>query len=182
MTEAVAAAGIIVRDAVDADLDIITRIYAHHVRHGLGTFEETAPDHAEHVRRFRSVRADRLPYLVAELDGGVRGYAHAMPYRPRSAYRYTVENSIYIDPDWYRRGLANTLMVALIARCTEAGKRQMIAVIGDSANAASIGLHARHGFRLAGTLPSAGFKFDRWVDSVIMCRALGDGAESLPSI
>lgn len=173
--------GPIIRDATLSDLSEITRIYAHHVLHGLASFEEKPPDEAEIWRRFDMVRGKGLPYLVAEVDGVVRGYAYALPYRERSAYRFTVENSVYIDPTMQRRGIARALMGALIEGCTAAGARQMVAVIGDSANAASIGLHARLGFRPAGALPSVGYKFGRWVDSVIMTRPLGEGDRSAPS-
>jgi phosphinothricin acetyltransferase len=171
----------IVRPATAADIPAATLIYAHHVRTGLASFEETPPTAAEMLRRFERVVGLGLPYLVAEVEGGVRGYAYAAPYRERTAYRFTVENSVYIDRDWGRRGLGQALMRELIALSAAAGKRQMIAVIGDSANAASIGLHAALGFRLAGTLPSVGFKFGRWVDSVLMVRPLGDGDATRPS-
>jgi len=169
-----------IRDARPEDLADIARIYAHHVLTGLASFEEVPPDAQEHLRRYHVVLARHLPYIVAEIEGAVRGYAYAMPYRDRSAYRYAVEDSVYVDADWVRRGIASSLMVALIERCAGAGMRQMIAVIGDSANQGSIGLHARHGFRPAGTLPSVGYKFGRWVDSVIMARPLGDGDRTDP--
>ena len=181
MTRPRPAADLLVRDAVEPDLADVARIYAHHVLNGLASFEETPPDVAEHNRRYEAALAAGLPYLVAEMEGAVRGYAYALPYRARSAYRFAVEDSIYIDPEWTRRGIANALLSALIEGCANAGKRQIIAVIGDSANAASIGLHARHGFRIAGTLPSVGLKFGRWVDSVIMVRPLGNGDLSIPA-
>lgn len=180
MSAAAGTADPTVRDAGPHDAAAIAGIYAHHVLNGLASFEEVAPDEAEHRRRMDRVRASALPYLVAEIAGTVRGYAYALPYRDRSAYRYTVEESIYIDAAWRGCGIASALMPVLIARCTEAGMRQLVAVIGDSANAASIGFHARHGFRHAGTLPSVGYKFGRWVDSVIMTRALGEGDRSAP--
>ena len=170
----------VVRDARADDLTVIHAIYAHHVATGLASFEETAPDPAEQRRRMEAVAGHGLPYLVAELDGGVRAFAYATPYRERSAYRYAVEDSIYVAEGWERRGIGAALLGALIERCTAVGKRQMIAVIGDSANASSIGLHARHGFRLAGTLPAVGFKFGRWVDSVIMTLPLGGGERTPP--
>lgn len=172
---------IVVREATESDFTDIARIYAHHVRTALATFEEMPPDAGELLRRFESVRGQGLPYFVGVVDGVVRGFAYAMPYRDRSAYRYAVEDSIYVDHEWTRRGIATALLEALIGECTRAGKRLMVAVIGDSANAASIGLHARHGFRLAGTLPSVGFKFRRWVDCVIMVRPLGEGDFTIPA-
>lgn len=180
MTPALKAEGPMVRNAVPSDISEITRIYAHHVLNGLASFEETPPDAGEMTRRFDAIHEKSLPYLIAEIDGHICGYAYAMLYRERSAYRYTVENSIYIDPEWQRRGVASALLHRLIDACAATGARQMIAVIGDSANAASIGLHARHGFRAAGTLPSVGYKFGRWVDSVIMVRPLGDGDLTQP--
>ncbi len=172
--------GAVIRPAGIDDLARITTIYAHHVRHGFASFEETPPDAAEHRRRMEAVEARGLPYLVAELDGGIRGYAYAGPYRDRSAYRFAVEDSIYIAPDWSRRGLGAALLDALIVQCTGLGLRQMIAVIGDSANTPSIALHSRLGFRMVGTLPSVGYKHARWVDSVIMARPLGDGDRTPP--
>lgn len=173
--------GAAVRNATDDDLADISRIYAFHVENGLASFEETPPSVDEMARRLAAVRAQGLPYLVAECGGGVRGYAYATCYRDRSAYRYSVESSVYVDRDWVRRGVANALLQELILRCTAAGRRQMIAVIGDSGNVASIGLHARHGFRVAGMLPSVGYKFGRWVDSILMVLALGDGDHSHPN-
>jgi len=178
---AAAPSAIRVRPATAADLSSIQAIYAHFVLTGLATFEEVPPGIEEIRRRFERVAGLGLPYLVADLDGGVRGYAYAAPYRDRSAYRYAVEGSIYIDRNWQRRGLGHALLRELIVRAAAAGKRQMIAVIGDSANAASIGLHAALGFRLAGTLPSVGFKHGRWVDSVLMVLPLGDGDATLPA-
>ena len=161
-----------IRPAGEDDLAAVTAIYAHHVLTGLATFEETAPDADEMRRRHDEVQRLGLPFLVAELEGGVRGFAYATPYRERSAYRYTVEDSIYVDGGWERRGIATELLTALIERCAALELHQMIAVIGDSANARSIALHARTGFRVAGVLPEVGFKFGRWVDSVIMTRPL----------
>jgi phosphinothricin acetyltransferase len=180
MRPAAARSSIVVRPAAPADLAAIHTIYTHYVLTGLATFEETPPGLEEIRRRFERVAGYGLPYLVADLDDGVRGYAYAAPYRDRSAYRYAVEGSIYIDRGWQRRGLGHALLSALIDRSAAAGRRQMIAVIGDSANAASIGLHAALGFRLAGTLPSVGFKHGRWVDSVLMVRPLGEGDATLP--
>ena len=176
-----ARAGVSLRDAAPADLPSITRIYAHHVRHGLASFEDEPPDEAEMARRFDDVRGRGLPWLVAaDAEATVRGYAYAMPYRLRSAYRFTLEDSIYIEPSWLRRGLGGALLARLIEHCTAANYRQMVAVIGDSGNAASIALHDRLGFRRVGLLPAVGFKHQRWIDCVLMQRELGDGAATLP--
>jgi L-amino acid N-acyltransferase YncA len=174
------AAPVLVRDASDSDLAAIHAIYTHHVRNGLGSFEETPPDLAEMARRRSEVLSRRLPYLAAEIDGRLVGYAYAGPYRPRSAYRFSVEDSVYVAPDIHRRGVARALLAELIERCTALGYRQMIAVIGDSANRGSIGLHASMGFREAGRLHAIGFKLGRWVDSVLMQRTLGPGDSSQP--
>ena len=173
---------IIVREATDADMAAVTAIYAHHVQHGLASFEETPPDPAEMLARRRTVLQRGCPYLVAERDGEVVGYAYASAYRPRPAYRFTVEDSIYVRHDLAGRGVGARLLQQLIIGCEQAGFRQMIAVIGDSANAASIGLHARFGFRHSGKQTSVGFKFGRWVDSIEMQRALGSGDATLPDI
>jgi phosphinothricin acetyltransferase len=179
MTAALAAP-VLVRDASDSDLAAIHAIYTHHVQNGLGSFEEIPPDLAEMARRRSEVLSRRLPYLAAEIDGRLVGYAYAGPYRPRSAYRFSVEDSVYVAPDIHRRGVARALLAELIARCTALGYRQMIAVIGDSANRGSIGLHASLGFREAGRLHAIGFKLGRWVDSVLMQRTLGPGDSSQP--
>ena len=155
-------------------------IYAHHVLHGLASFEETPPSLEEMERRYRDVIERRLPYLVAELDGVVAGYGYCAPYRTRSGYRYALEDSVYVRPDMLGRGVGAALLNELIRRCEELGYRQLIAVIGDSAHAASINLHAACGFLRVGTLRSVGFKFGRWVDSVIMQRPLGRGDATLP--
>src|SRR3954468_2697819 len=169
-----------IRPATEADLPPVTEIYAHAVLHGTATFELIAPDLAEMTRRLRSLTDGGFPYLVATLDDDVGGYAYAGPYRPRPAYRFTVENSIYLDPAIHRRGLGLVLLRRLIEECEQRGYRQMIAVIGDSANAGSVGVHARCGFQMIGTHPNVGFKFGRWLDAVMMQRALGDGAATLP--
>jgi L-amino acid N-acyltransferase YncA len=168
------------RDAQSGDAPAIQEIYAEHVLTGLASFEETPPDSNEMRRRMEEIRAAGLPYLVAELDGKVSGFAYASPFRNRSAYRYTVEDSVYIAGDALHRGLGRALLGAIIERCTALGYRQMIAVIGDSANDASIGLHAHLGFIMSGTMPAVGFNFGRWVDSVRMQRALGAGADTPP--
>ena len=167
-----------IRDATEADMSSVQSIYAWHVIHGLASFEEEPPNAAEITRRFCEVLARSLPYLVAELDGKVVGYAYASPYRSRSAYRFTVEDSVYLDRATYGKGIGRALLAELIARCERLGFAQMIAVIGDSANAASIGLHGAMGFARAGLLSAVGFKHGRWVDSVIMQRSLSARAAS----
>jgi phosphinothricin acetyltransferase len=169
-----------VRPATAGDLPAIHSIYAHHVLHGLASFEEEPPSMEELARRFRDVTGRGLPYLVAELDGTLAGYGYCAPYRSRSAYRYALEDSVYVRHDMTGRGVGRRLLEELIRRCEGLGYRQMIAVIGDSANAASIGLHESEGFLRAGTLRSVGFKFGRWVDSVIMQRPLGPGDATKP--
>lgn len=169
-----------IRAATAADIPAITAIYAFEVREKTASFELTPPDAAEMMRRFTAITGGGFPYLAADADGRLAGYAYAGPYRPRPAYRYTVENSVYLDPAFYRRGIGRALLHELIAQCTARGYRQMIAVIGDSANAASIGLHRRAGFAMIGTHPDVGFKFGRWLDSVQMQLALGEGGSTLP--
>ncbi|HKI64466.1 MAG TPA: GNAT family N-acetyltransferase [Burkholderiales bacterium] len=168
------------RPAAPADLAAIHAIYAHHVRGGVASFEETPPAPQEMRRRFEEITARGLPYLALELDGAVAGFGYCAPYRARSAYRYALEDSVYIRHDMLRRGVGRALLGALVARCAELGYRQLIAVIGDSANTASIALHAGQGFVRVGTLRSVGFKFGRWVDSVIMQRPLGPGDATRP--
>ena len=156
-------------------------IYAHHVLHGLASFEEEAPSVDELERRYRDVLNRGLPYLVAELDGAIAGYGYCAPYRPRSAYRFALEDSVYVRHDMTGRGVGRRLLEELIRRCEDLGYRQLIAVIGDSANTASIGVHAACGFLRVGTLRSVGFKFGRWVDSVFMQRPLGRGDSTQPN-
>ena len=148
--------------------------------HGLASFEESAPGEAELRNRRQAVLALGLPYLVAERAGRIVGYAYATQYRARSAYRHSLENSVYVREGEGGRGIGEALLVALIERCEGGPWRQMVAVIGDSANAASIGLHRKLGFRAVGTLAAVGFKFGRWVDSVLMQRPLGEGDRTLP--
>lgn len=181
MSQTSSALPVIVRPSEETDLPAITAIYSHHVLHGFGSFEEVPPDQAEMVRRRAEILSKGFPYLVAELDGRAVGYAYANHYRPRIAYRFSVEDSIYVAPDAPRKGIGRALLSSLIARCTGQGYRQMVAVIGDTQNLGSIGLHAALGFRVVGTLPSIGFKHGRWVDSVFMQRALGPGDSSLPN-
>lgn len=170
-----------IRPTGEADLPAVTAIYEHAVRFGTATFELIPPDLAEMTRRYRALMDGGFPYFVAVLDGRVAGYAYAGPYRPRPAYRFTVENSVYLDPAVHRRGVGLKLMERLIAECDARGFRQMIAVIGDSTNVGSIGLHRRCGFEMIGIHPDVGLKFDRWLDTVMMQRALGEGAASVPA-
>jgi L-amino acid N-acyltransferase YncA len=173
-------ARVAIRAGTRADVTAIAAIYAHHVLTGLASFEIAPPDEAEIARRRDGILARSLPYLVAELDGGVAGYAYAAPYRERPAYRYTLEDSVYVAPAAGRRGVGRALLDSLLATCARLGYRQMIAVIGDSGNIASIALHAACGFAHAGLLPGVGFKHRRWVDSVLMHRALGSGDRADP--
>jgi phosphinothricin acetyltransferase len=171
---------IFVRDASDTDMHAVAKIYATHVLHGLASFEEIPPSLEEMKSRRASVLQLGLPYLVAEMDGRVVGYSYATFYRTRPAYRYTVEDSVYVEDGLNGRGIGTLLLAELIARCERGPWRQMLAVIGDSGNAGSIALHRRMGFTPAGSLTSVGFKFGRWVDSVFMQRALGAGDSRLP--
>ena len=170
-----------IRPATEADLPAITEIYEHAVCHGTATFELIPPDLAEMTRRFRALMDDGFPYFVARVDGEVIGYAYAGPYRPRPAYRFTVENSVYLKPAIHRRGIGLLLMQQLLSACKACGHRQMIAVIGDSANAGSLGVHTRCGFQMIGTHPNVGLKFGRWLDIVMMQLALGEGAGTIPA-
>lgn len=175
--EASGDAGIVrVRIAVEADITVVRAIYAHHVLTGTGSFEENAPDTDDMVARFRSVSSRGLPYLVADVDGVVRGFAYAAPFRPRSAYRFTVEDSVYVDPITVGRGIGRCLLASLIECCREQGLRQMVAMIGDTDNRRSIALHAALGFRPAGTLHQVGCKFGRSLDVVFMQRPLIDNS------
>src|SRR5262245_16949840 len=165
----------LVRPARAEDFDAIQSIYAHHVLHGLASFEETPPAVQEMRRRYEEVISKSLPYLAAEDAGEVLGYGYCTLYRTRSAYRHTLEDSVYVREGKHRKGVGRAILAALIERSEHLGYRQLIAVIGDSAQAPSIGLHASLGFLRAGTLRSVGFKFGRWVDTVIMQRPLGRG-------
>lgn len=177
---AVTHGALIVRDALPADMAAIRAIYAHHVLHGLASFEEAVPSLDEMLARRGSVLAQGLPYLAAEQYGAIVGYCYAGSYRPRPAYRHTVEDSVYVADGNAGRGIGRALLSALIARCEAGPWRQMLAVIGDSGNAGSIGLHRALGFETVGTLRAVGFKFGRWVDSVLMQRALGTGDGTPP--
>lgn len=171
---------VVIRDANEADMTAVQRIYARHVLHGLASFEEVPPSVHDLIGRRISVLAAGLPYLVAERDGEVVGYSYATGFRPRSGYRHTIEDSVYVAEGHAGKGIGSILLEALISRCEVGPWRQMIAVIGDSANAPSIALHRRFGFRLVGTLGSAGLKLGRWVDVVLMQRSLGVGDQTLP--
>jgi L-amino acid N-acyltransferase YncA len=163
----------IVRDSREDDMAQLQAIYAHHVLHGTASFEEQPPALAEMLRRRADVLARGLPYLVAESDGRLVGYSYATPYRARSAYRFSIENSVYVAPGLVRAGIGRALLTELIARCEAGEWHQMIAVIGDSRNVASIALHERLGFRMVGTLRNVGLKFGRWLDTVLMQREFG---------
>jgi L-amino acid N-acyltransferase YncA len=170
-----------IRPAKTADIPAITRIYAHAVEHGTASFELAPPDEAEMARRMNDLVGSGYPYLVAEIDGVLHGYAYVGPYRARPAYRLTVEDSVYIAPDSHRRGIGRALLAALIEAAEARGFRQMITVIGDSTKqASSIGLHAAAGFQHIGILQDVGFKHGRWLDSVLMQRALGQGGKTAP--
>jgi L-amino acid N-acyltransferase YncA len=169
-----------IRPAGPSDLTAVTRIYADAVLHGTASFEIEPPDQDEMARRFAELASGGFPYLVAQNAGTVAGYAYAGPYRARPAYRWTVEDSIYVAADSQRRGIGRALLDRLIVEAERCGFRQMIAVIGDSNQPGSIALHAAAGFRLVGTFEAVGFKFDRWLDSVLMQRPLGQGAAAGP--
>jgi L-amino acid N-acyltransferase YncA len=168
-----------IRPATPADLAAVTAIYDHAVRHGTASFELESPDASEMARRRQALVDAGYPYLVAEIDGAIAGYAYVGPYRSRPAYRWSVEDSIYVAPHMNRRGVGAALLGRLIVEAERSGFRQMIAVIGDSAQTPSIALHRAAGFRPIGTIENVGFKFGRWLDSVLMQRPLGPGA-SLP--
>ena len=169
---------LLIRPATADDMPAVTAIYAHAVLHGSATFELEPPDAAEMARRRDDVLAKGLPWLVAARDSRVLGYAYAAPFRPRLAYRYCLEDSIYLDPDARGQGVGRLLLAELVAACESRGARQMLAVIGDSANAASIGLHRTLGFEHVGTMQAAGWKFERWLDVVVMQKSLGAGSAS----
>ena len=173
---------ILIRPATQADIPAITRIYQHAVRHGTASFELEPPDEAEMARRMKAVLDGNFPYFVAEIGDQngkhVAGYAYVSAYRTRPAYRFTVENSVYVAPEMHRRGIGKILLLKLIEDCTARGFRQMIAVIGDSNQAASIGVHKACGFAPAGNLKSIGWKFGQWLDTPLMQLALGPGAST----
>ena len=171
----------IIRAASEGDADALAAIYGHHVLHGFGTFEEEPPSPAEMDTRRAAIAGRGLPYLVAEAEGKVLGFAYAGPFRPRAAYRYTVEDSVYIAPEAVGRGVGRAVLTAVLSACEELGVRQVVAVIGDSGNAASIGLHRSLGFTDAGVGKSFGFKHGRWVDIVWMQKSLNGGNETTPT-
>lgn len=162
----------LVRPATASDLPAVAAIYSYYVKHSTSTFEIEDPGVAEITRRWSDISDRKLPFLVAEVNGVPAGYGYAGPYRQRRAYRFTVEDSVYIHPDYLRRGFGRQLLAAIIRECQAGGAQQMIAIVGDSANIASVRLHAAHGFRTIGTLEGVGLKFGRWVDTVIMQRSL----------
>ncbi len=170
----------IVRPAAETDADVLAEIYGDAVEHGFGTFEEVPPSAADMDARRRAVQDMGLPYLVAEADGRVLGFAYASPFRPRAAYRYTLEDSVYVSPDAKGQGVGRAVLAAVIAACEALGVRQLMAVIGDSQNAGSIGLHRSLGFEQTGVGHSVGFKHGRWVDIVHMQKALNGGDSRLP--
>ena len=172
--------GLTIRDSGESDIAAITAIYRHHVLHGLASFEEVPPAPDELASRRRQIVALGLPYLVAEHSARVLGYCYAGPYRPRSAYRFTLEDSIYVDAGEVGRGIGRALLGSLLEQCTELGYRQMVAVIGGSDQWPSIRLHETLGFSRTGLLPAVGFKFGSWIDCVLMQRALGPGAVTPP--
>ena len=166
-----------IRPAKPSDIPAITRIYAHAVEHGTASFELTPPDEAEMGRRMQALLDGKFPYFVAEIDGAIAGYAYASLYRTRPAYRFTVEDSVYVAPDMHRRGIGKVLLEKLIEACTALGFRQMIAVIGDSNQAASIGVHKACGFVDAGNLRDIGWKFGRWLDTPVDAARTGAGSD-----
>jgi phosphinothricin acetyltransferase len=181
MSETSPAAAPVIRDATDADFPSIQAIYAYHVHTGVASFEETPPSTEELQHRRAAVLSHGLPYIVALVDGKVAGYAYATLYRPRAAYRYTIEDSIYIDDACRGRGVGRALLAALIERCEQGPWRQMIAVIADGGRGGSLSLHRDAGFELVGTLKAVGFKHGRWLDSTLMQRALAHGSDTLPA-
>jgi phosphinothricin acetyltransferase len=169
-----------IRPATAADITAITAIYAHAVNTGTASFELEAPSEAEMARRMNTLLDSGYPYIVATAGGALAGYAYAGPYRPRPAYRFAVEDSIYVDQTAQRRGVGRVLLEQLILESEQRGFRQMVAIIGDSANAPSIELHRTLGFRMVGAFENVGYKFGRWLDSVMMQRELGEGASTKP--
>lgn len=168
------------RPSQDGDIPAITAIYGHHVLHATGTFETEPPSAADMAARRADVLGKGLPYLVAEREGRVLGFAYCQWFKPRPAYRFSAEDSIYLHPDAAGQGLGKQLLAALVERAEAAGVRKLIAVIGDSGNAGSIGVHRSLGFQKAGVIQSCGWKFGRWLDIVLMERALGEGDRTPP--
>ena len=175
---------ILIRASTDADVSAMLAIYRHHISRGvgdLGAYEAEPLEDEDMKRRRKNMRKHRLPHLVAEVEGAVAGYAYAVPFRKRPAYRYTLKHSIYIHPAFVNRGIGRTLLSALMDACAAAGYRQLIGYI-DAANQASLRLHEAFGFVRVGLLPAVGFKFGEWADSVMMQRALGAGATTPPDL
>ncbi len=170
----------LIRPSAEHDLPAITRIYAHHVLHGTGTFETTPPTLEEMTARRADVLSKGLPWLVAEEAGEVLGYAYGNWFKPRPAYRFSVEDSIYLAPEAAGKGLGRALLAELLATLERSGIRKVMAVIGDSANAGSIGVHKALGFEQVGVVPACGWKFGRWLDIVMMQRAIGEGDRTPP--
>jgi L-amino acid N-acyltransferase YncA len=170
----------IIRPATAEDAPAMAALYAHHVLHGVASFEETPPTAGEMAARLQAVRARGLPWLVAEEGGRILAYAYAGPYHSRAAYRFTAEDSVYVAPDAMRRGLGRALLEAVIAACEAMGLRQMVALITASADSGSVALHRSLGFEPIGTLPAVGYKHGRWLDVVIMQKALNGGSDSGP--
>jgi phosphinothricin acetyltransferase len=169
-----------IRPATPADIPAITRIYAHAVRHGTASFELEPPDEAEMAKRQQALLDGGYPYIVAQIGDAVAGYAYAGAYRTRPAYRFSVEDSVYVDPAMHKRGIGRILLAKLIDEATQHGFRLMIAVIGDSAQTPSIELHRALGFEMIGPIKNVGFKHGKWLDTVLMQRALGEGATTTP--
>jgi len=172
----------LIRPSRDEDLDAVTRIYGHHVLNGTGTFETTPPSLADMTARRADVLGKGLPWLVAEEDGQVMGFAYGNWFKPRPAYRFSVEDSIYMDPAAHRKGLGRALLAELLAVLERTGTRKVMAVIGDSNNASSIGVHRALGFEMVGVVQSCGWKFDRWLDIVMMQKTLGQGDSTPPNV
>ncbi|MEN9539436.1 MAG: hypothetical protein RLZZ126_1671 [Pseudomonadota bacterium] len=170
----------LIRPSTDADVPAITAIYAHHVLHGTGTFETEPPSAADMAGRRADVQAKGLPHLVVEVDGRVAGFAYCNWFKPRPAYRFSAEDSIYVAHDAQARGLGRLLMAELVAQAERRGVRKLIAIIGDSANAGSVGVHRAAGFTDVGVLHACGWKFGRWLDVVMMEKTLGAGARTAP--
>jgi phosphinothricin acetyltransferase len=177
-----ASMSLLIRPATADDALALAAIYGHHVLHGAGTFEEAPPSPEEMATRLAAVQARGLPYLVAEADGAVAAMAYAGPFRLRAAYRYTVEDSVYVAPSHQGLGLGKAVLAEVIIACETLGLRQMVALIGDSGNAGSVGVHTTLGFRHAGVMQGVGFKNGRWLDVVIMQLALNQGAEGAPAV
>ena len=171
----------LIRPSTEADVPALTAIYGHHVLHGTGTFETAPPTEAEMAGRRADVLGRGLPYLVAEQEGRVVGYAYCQWFKPRPAYRFSAEDSIYLHPEAAGKGLGKQLLAALSAQAEAAGVRKLIAVIGDSANGGSIGVHRALGFTPVGTIANCGWKFGRWLDIVLMEKVLGEGASTPPA-